>query len=211
MQRARRDQRRPAVRAQHLGPLVAVLDAAALAYGAQPGRRRIEDAGPVDQQLMGTFAGDVGDDDMLGRLVGDRERIDVVARRRELDQRYRGDAGPAVAAAVVGLGPAPLDARVAGVDAEDHAGLADTTRSPANVRSPLPVCRRSAPSLERPRAMPVITRPSARRTRSRAPACACILSHSSRKGSSPRVSKSASACSTLPATVPMSRLRSTLT
>src|SRR5436309_792162 len=81
------------------------------------------------RQPVRALARDVGDDDALRRLVRDRERVDVVARGGEFDERYRGDARPAVAAVLVPLGPAPLHARVAGVDAEDHATLARSTRA----------------------------------------------------------------------------------
>ncbi len=128
VQRARRDQRRPAVGPELLGPVVTARHAAALGLAFQPQRLGVEDARPVDQQLVRAFAGHVRDHDALGVLVRRGERIDVVVRRGELDQRDGGQARPA--AAVV---PAPLDARIARVDGEDHA--ADTTRPLRTVRS----------------------------------------------------------------------------
>src|SRR5439155_27150600 len=130
----------------------------------------------------------VRDDDALGVLVGHRERVHMVARGGELDQRHRGDARPALA-----IVPAPLYARVAGIDGENQASLVATMRPLWTACSPLRVSTRSAPSAARPPPMPQIERPFASRTRRRWPACASIASHSARAAPKPSASKRSSA------------------
>ncbi len=124
-QRARRDQRRPAVGAELLGPLVA----AASRRSAR--RSPCSHSGSASKMLVQLTSSWCAPSPATlemtmrsGFVVRRRERVDVVARGGELDQRHGGDARPAAAAVV----PAPLDARIAGVDGEDHAGLAETTR-----------------------------------------------------------------------------------
>src|SRR5205823_12637709 len=140
-----------------------------------PQRFGVEDAGPVHEQLVRALAGDVGDDDALGVLVRGRKRVDVVARGGELDERHGGDARP-----VCAVMPAPLDARIPGVDGEDHAGLAESTRPLRTARTPSRVTSRTPPSSASPLATPPITRPSASRTRTPSPAAASIACPSPR-------------------------------
>src|SRR6185503_14783126 len=185
----------PAIGPELLRAFVEIAHAALLGPRPKPERLDVEDAGPVHQQLVRAIAGDVRDDDALRILVRDRERVDVVARRGELDQRHRGDARPARAVGVLTLEPAPLDAGISGVDRENHCALAETTRPLRTARTPLRVTRRSAPSSARPPATPLTTRPLARRTRSRCPACASMASHSARSASRPPASKASSPAS----------------